>query len=440
MQDREKYPLALPEGAILNGRYIVGRILGQGGFGITYEAQDYQTNELVAVKEYFPDSLVTRSGTHSVTAYSGEREEHFLYGRECFLDEAKTLAEFNGNRGVVQVYTYFEENGTAYFAMEYVDGISLQQFIDNSGGRIGWLAAEKTLTEVMDALAAVHSKGIIHRDIKPENIFLSKDGSVKLLDFGSARYSMGEKSRSLDIVITHGFAPWEQYSRHRRQGAYTDVYALAATFYYAVTGVIPPDSVDRVDTDMLVPPRQLNPQIPPQAEKVLLKALAVRPANRYQTMREFRKALSGAGAKPAPRPVISSTPPVAQARPMVQPMQPVGQPPPGVPRKQQAPARAPRQKRNVSGGKPKWMLPALTAVAVLVIAAAIFAGVYSSGLRGGASSKSAGNTQVLTESAAADTDATTSQEEMSSSAKGQGVVVEGRNPAITYHDINDINH
>lgn len=283
---------ALPTGTVLNGRYILEKVLGKGGFGITYEAQDYQTKSVVAVKEYFPESIVVRSGSAVVPTRSRQSEENFVYGKKCFLDEAKTLAALNGNRGVVNVYTYFEENGTAYFAMEYINGISFQQCINCNGGRLRWDIAINTLIPIMDALAVVHGKGIIHRDIKPENIILSNDGTVKLIDFGSARYSMGEKSQSLDVILTHGFAPWEQYSRHRRQGAYTDIYALAATLYYAVTGIVPPDSVDRVESDELILPQQLNANIPEESERSLLKALSVRPEDRFQNISKFKGALT----------------------------------------------------------------------------------------------------------------------------------------------------
>ena len=360
MQNGNGFPLALPSGTILAGKYITERVLGQGGFGITYAATDHGTGELVAIKEYFPDTLVTRTGTYGVSPFPGPREENFLYGKTCFLNEAKTLAAFNGNQGVVRVYSYFEEYNTAYFSMEYVDGISLQRYIDDRNGRIAWEEARLLLAPVMDALVDVHARGIIHRDIKPENIFISRNGMVKLLDFGSARYSIGEKSQSLDVVITHGFAPWEQYSRHSRQGPFTDVYALAATLYYASTGTLPPDSVDRVEKDTLIPPRELNPEIPPAAQAVLLKALAVRPQNRFKTMASFRKALDSACTlvarpaqpirKPQPQPVqqpMRQPQPQPVQQPIWQPMpQPVQQPiwqPMAQPMQQPIPQPAPIQ-------------------------------------------------------------------------------------------------
>ena len=291
--DLHKYPLALPGGTILAGRYILGRVLGQGGFGITYVAQDWQTKSLVAVKEYLPDTMATRTGGASVSPYSGEREESFRYGKECFLQEAQTLAEFIGNPNIVRIHSYFEENGTAYFVMDYVAGISFQKYIENNGGKISWEDAERILLPVMTALGAVHSRGIIHRDVTPDNIYITADGTVKLLDFGAARYSLGNQSRSLDVVLKHGFAPKEQYTRKGRQSSYTDVYSLAATFYYAVTGRTPPDSVDRVDEDDLFSPSSLGIKIPKQVEDAILKGMSVQAADRFQTMDDFRAALTG---------------------------------------------------------------------------------------------------------------------------------------------------
>ena len=288
--DAGKFPLALPHGTILGGRYITGRVLGQGGFGITYVAQDYTDKKLVAVKEFFPEQLAMRSGS-TVSTFSGEREDAYRYGKECFLSEAKTLSEFIGNPNIVRVYSYFEENGTVYFSMEYIDGVSLLEYIRSRGGRIPYEEAKNLLLPVMDALTAVHAKGIIHRDISPDNIFITQDGTVKLIDFGAARYSMGDRSRSLDVVLKHGYAPKEQYARHGRQGPYTDVYSLAATFYRAITGRIPPDSIDRLDEDSIILPSSLGSDIPTFAEDALLTALSVNPAERFQSMQAFKKAL-----------------------------------------------------------------------------------------------------------------------------------------------------
>lgn len=303
--DQDKYPLALPPGTILIGQYILGHVLGQGGFGITYVAQDHKSKGLVAIKEFFPDTLSSRTAKYAVTAYSGEREDNFQYGKKCFLDEAKTLAEFMEHPNVVHVIQYFEENGTAYFVMEYIHGTTLQEHITAEGGKISWQKAVDLLLPIMDALGAVHAKGIVHRDVTPDNIVITDDGCVKLLDFGAARYTLGNKSHSLDIVLKHGFAPKEQYTRRGRQGPYTDIYSLAATLYYITTGRMLPDSIDRMEEDDLILPSSLGVDIPPKAEDALVKALSVRHEDRYQNMQEFKVAITSV---PTPDPVPDPSP------------------------------------------------------------------------------------------------------------------------------------
>lgn len=285
-----EHPLALPVGTVLAGKYIVGRTLGQGGFGITYIAQDYNTKELVALKEFFPDSLATRTAGTEVSFIAGDRKEAFLYGKKCFLSEAKTLSEFIDNEHIVQVYNYFEENSTAYFTMEYLHGQSLISYIKRAGGRINCHELKNIFVPVMDALAYVHSKGVIHRDISPDNIIITDSGKIKIIDFGAARYSLGDRSRSLDVILKHGYAPKEQYTRHGRQGPYTDIYALAATMYYALTGQVPPDSVDRADEDTLIPLSSCGCVIPENIEKAIIKALSPQASDRFQSMGEFKEA------------------------------------------------------------------------------------------------------------------------------------------------------
>ena len=319
----EKFPLALPQGTILAGQYVIDHALGQGGFGITYKATDHKTGQKVAVKEFFPETMATRTQT-TVTAFTGERGESFAYGKSCFLQEAETLAEFIGNKNIVKVHSYFEENGTAYFVMDFVEGTSFDQYIKEHGGRISYEDAERILLPVMDALSAVHGRGIVHRDVTPDNIYITKDGTVKLLDFGAARYSLGDKSRSLDVVLKHGFAPKEQYTRHGKQGPFTDVYTVGASFYFAITGRRPPDSIDRMDEDDLVPPSRLGVTISPAKEAAILQAMNVQPTERFQTMAAFKQALL-AGSETA-EPQQQST---VQQRFFTAPVQPqAGQIPP----------------------------------------------------------------------------------------------------------------
>lgn len=290
MAVNEDFPLALSQGTVLAGQYVIEKVLGQGGFGITYMATDHKTGEKVAVKEFFPDTLAYREKTQ-VISYPGERDENFQYGKDGFLQEAQTLAQFLENKNIVHIHSYFEENGTAYFVMDYIEGTSFDDYLKQHGGKISVLEAEKILIPIMDALDAVHAKGIVHRDVTPDNIYICNDGTVKLLDFGAARYSLGDKSKSLDVILKHGFAPKEQYTRHGRQGPYTDIYSLAATFYFAITGRRPPDSVDRLDEDDLIPPSSLGVEITDYQEKALFTALEVQPHNRFASMAVFKKVL-----------------------------------------------------------------------------------------------------------------------------------------------------
>ena len=307
------YPLALKEGTVLNGEYTIKRVLGQGGFGITYEAVLDKNGESVAIKEYLPETMASRDD-NTVIPYSGERGENFQYGKECFLEEARTLSQFIGNMGIVGVKKYFEENGTAYFVMEYIQGRSFKDYLAEKGGRIPVEEAIKIFTPVMDALSAVHATGLIHRDVTPDNIYVTDKGEVRLLDFGAARYSMGDRSMSLDVVLKHGYAPKEQYTRHGRQGPYTDIYSLAATIYRSITGKMPQDALDRLEEDELTPPRALGIRMSEDQEKALLKALAVDHKNRYQSMEEFKADLvkkePARRAEPVkkPEPVMLSDP------------------------------------------------------------------------------------------------------------------------------------
>ncbi len=288
----EKFPMALPEGAVLAGQFIIEEVLGQGGFGITYRAKDHKTGDTVAVKEYFPDTMVSRTET-TVVPFTGEREENFKYGLDCFLREAETLAKYVDNEGIVSIRSYFEENGTAYFVMDFVDGVSFDQYIKDKGDKIDFEDAKNVLLPIMDALGAVHKDGIVHRDVTPDNIYITKDGSIKLLDFGAARYSIGDKSRSLDVVLKHGYAPKEQYTRHGKQGPFTDIYTVGVCFYRAITGKLPTDSIDRLDEDDVVLPSTLGVKIEPHEEEAILKAMAIQPADRFKSMEEFKTTLLG---------------------------------------------------------------------------------------------------------------------------------------------------
>ena len=289
-ENEKKFPVALRAGTVLNGRYIIGRVLGQGGFGITYLALDTQLNAKVAIKEFMPNDIATRIGT-TVSVAMDTKSEEFAYGAERFQEEARTLAKFIGNPNIAAVTSYFDENDTSYFVMDYIEGISFKTYIANHGGKISVEETLNVMIPVLRALTAVHAEGFIHRDVTPDNIYITKDGMVKLLDFGSARYSIGDKSKSLDVILKVGYAPKEQYIRRSRQGPFTDVYSCAACFYAAITGFLPPESLERMDEDTLVPISQCGIDIPEYLDKAILKGLAVQPEDRFQNAAEFLDAI-----------------------------------------------------------------------------------------------------------------------------------------------------
>ena len=290
-ENRQKFPVALRAGTVLNNRYIVGRVLGQGGFGITYVAFDSQLQAKVAVKEYMPSDMATRVEGITVSIMMDTRAEDFTYGAERFQEEARTLAKFIGHPNIAGVSSYFDENDTSYFVMDYIEGVSFKSYIANNGGKVSIDETLNVMIPVLRALTAVHAEGFIHRDVTPDNIYISKDGNVKLLDFGSARYSIGDKSKSLDVILKVGYAPKEQYIRRGRQGPFTDVYSCAACFYAALTGYLPPESLERLDHDELVPVSQAGVDIPEWLDKAILKGLAVQPEDRFQSAAEFLDAI-----------------------------------------------------------------------------------------------------------------------------------------------------
>jgi serine/threonine protein kinase len=296
-------PAALPLRTILNNQYVVGRVLGNpGGFGITYLCWDTMLRTRVAIKEFIPRVNAMRDRDKcSVVAHGGKDREFFEYGLKAFLAEARTVAGFD-HPNIVRVRTYFEQNHTAYLVMDYYEGVSLAEYVRQQGGRLPEKAALGIMEFILDGLRHVHDSGYLHRDIKPANIYLTNKGRVILLDFGAARYAMGEHSRSLSVVVTSGFSPFEQYSTKGKQGPWTDIYASGATLYYMLTGKPPKSAPDRVLSDTLAEPGQLLPDLPPGANKGIIQALRVKASDRLQSIEELKKILSGS---PQPDPVVN---------------------------------------------------------------------------------------------------------------------------------------
>lgn len=286
---KEAYHIA--PGAVIKDRYKIGRVLGSGGFGITYIGYDMTLEKRVAIKEYLPIEFATRMPNETnVEIYAGEKQEQFLAGMKKSLDEAKRLAEFRQTPGITQVFDFFEENNTAYIVMELLEGETLKDKLK----RDGKMTVEEALPivlAVIGALKAVHARSIIHRDIAPDNIYLLKNGEVKLLDFGASRQVTTTHSKSLTVILKLGYAPVEQYQSGGNQGPWTDVYALAATFYKMITGRRPPESPERRMKDTLKEPSKLGVTIDKNIENAMMNALHVRIEDRTQSAEEFENAL-----------------------------------------------------------------------------------------------------------------------------------------------------
>ena len=278
----------------LNKRYRLIRTLGQGGFGVTYIAEDETLGQKVVIKEYFPIDLVKRTESQEIALKNEESDKKLYEEGMCrFLNEAQVLASLFEIPGVVKVLDFFQENGTAYIVMEYIKGISLRSYLERASEAMSFQRAWDMILPVMNALEMVHGKGLLHRDINPDNLMVEEDGTVKMLDFGSAREFFMEQDRekTMTILVKNGYAPPEQYEAKGKQGPWTDVYALSATLYEMMTGYMPPGSKERQVSDELFPPSTFAIDITPEQEDLLLnRGMALGVSERFQSVLEMKQA------------------------------------------------------------------------------------------------------------------------------------------------------
>ena len=349
----QQNPRCLPPDTILAGKYLVGKVLGEGGFGITYMGYDLNMKTRVAIKEYFPVELVTRDttrrsaggggtafggsgsgsaapsasasggsgafasgvsssggGSDRVISLSGEKSKTYQQGLKKYVDEARNVSQFADIPGIVSVKDFFYENNTAYIVMEYIEGISLKEYLKQKGGKLSEEESLAILRPILEALEKVHAAGIVHRDISPDNIMLTfteegKTGAgqsdvatvygnisaVKLIDFGAARMTSKNDQKSLTIILKHGYAPEEQYRSHGEQGPWTDVYALCAVLYRMLTGKVPEPAMDRLFSDGLKRPEELGAKVSPAVSEAIMRGLAVKKEDRIRSVRELMDAL-----------------------------------------------------------------------------------------------------------------------------------------------------
>ena len=348
----ETEPFALKPGTILDGKYLVGEMLGQGGFGITYIGFDLLLEQKVAIKEYYPMStgMVSRENSTTVVWSSAVMQKSGMEkGFDSFLKGARKMAKLGGIPGVVGVKSVFIQNETAYIVMDFIEGETLLKKLQREGP-MDYGTCISLMTPIMQALAEVHKHGIIHRDISPDNIMVQSDGKLILLDLGAAKdldiQGKDGNVQSSQMVAKHGFSPVEQYGQAGKIGPWTDVYAMAATIYYCCTGVLPPSATDRTIGDTLT----CRPRLTKEEFDVLAFCMSVLPQNRPQNMDALLQIVTHPAGKTPPVRDVPKTEPV---RPETRNLQPP-KPDPGRP-------------------LPKWLIPGIAA-AVAVIALIISVG------------------------------------------------------------------
>jgi len=269
---------------LCKGKYIIERVLGVGGFGITYYAKHTTLNIYCAIKEFFISGYCLRHTQTNKVHLQGISDTEYGNYKQKFLEEAQTLAKLD-HPNIVRVIDMFEENDTSYIVMPFIEGTTLQQLVEKEG-TLAYEVAVNYIAQLSNAIAYIHERNILHRDIKPDNIILTPDYQVILVDFGSAREFVHDKTQSHTAILTKGYAPLEQYSNIGKKGSYSDIYSLGAVFYFALTGQKPIDAAART-MEPMSEPKDLNPSIPDEANHTIMKAMQLKPEDRYQVVSEF---------------------------------------------------------------------------------------------------------------------------------------------------------
>lgn len=287
-------PIHIHPGSVLHDRYLIGESAGAGGFGIVYKAWDLKLETIVAVKEFYASRLVTRAAGLKEVIVSQKSSGEFNYRKERFLAEAKTMAKFGNHRSIPNVFDFFEENGTAYIVMEFLDGVPLNKYMKQHGGKVDSDLAIMIANEICNALDSLHKQGIVHRDVAPDNVFIcqGKEIKIKLMDLGAAKLA-DETDKVIDIILKPGYSPPEQYDNSKNIGPWTDIYALGATLYAMLTGIKPDESTNRKIDDKVIQPSEIIPDFSENLNNTIMKAMAVDRHMRFKNVGEFTKAING---------------------------------------------------------------------------------------------------------------------------------------------------
>lgn len=287
-------PIHLHPGTVLADRYLLGKSIGEGGFGIVYKAWDLKLETIIAIKEFYVGRLTSRAaGTKNVIVTSKkDGQAEFKYRKARFLAEARNMAKLGSHKSFVNVFEFFEENNTAYIVMELLDGIQLGKYLKECGGKLDTDSAVTVAVEVGKALSSLHEKGIIHCDVAPDNIFICPNNVIKLLDLGAAKLADAEE-KVVDIVLKPGYSPPEQYDNSKNIGPWSDIYALGATLYVMLTGEKPDESTNRKIKDELLPPNEVDSNISEDLSDIIMRCMAIEKHLRYKNIAEFLKELNG---------------------------------------------------------------------------------------------------------------------------------------------------
>lgn len=322
MENEQSYFRELQPGMTLqDGKYIIERVLGAGGFGITYYARHTSLDQHYAIKEFFIDGRCVRNTMRHTVNLQGIGPEMFEKYRKKFTEEAQTLAKLD-HPNIVRVIDVFEENETSYIVMPFIEGKTLESLVEKNGP-LDYGLTVNYIGQIASAVGYIHKRNILHRDIKPDNIMITADNHAILIDFGSAREFIQDKTQHQTSILTKGYAPIEQYSSNSRKGAYTDIYSLGAVLYYVLTGVKPMDATERL-SETMPEPKEINPQIGDDVNRTIMKAMQLKHENRHQTIEEFMNDLLGKSpsAVVQEEPVIKDIP-LPQSNPASHPQQPV---------------------------------------------------------------------------------------------------------------------
>lgn len=323
IQNYVEKPNCLRPFTILENKYMIGRVIGMGGFGITYIGWDMNLQTYIAIKEYFPESLANRDtsvdSTFTKVDPKASSVEMYNKGLKRYVEEAQNISRFYNLKGIVSVKDFFYANDTAYIVMEYINGVNLKEYLRSCGGRLDENTVLNLMKPVFESLYQIHNAGLIHRDISPDNIMVDANGEIKLIDFGSARGQAQESEKTYTVILKHGYAPSEQYYAKGNQGPWTDIYSLCATMYKMLTGAVPPNSVERMENDEYMSPSAMGIPVSPRTEAVLAKGLAVKVSDRYQNIGQLLADLYGTapvnavpGMPTASAPAYNSQPSASQ--------------------------------------------------------------------------------------------------------------------------------